>query len=528
MSLEELAAAFEKAFERNDHQALSVALEAANSMFPAGSEMPLPDLARLAGLLIDAGSALRLPDPIKRGRALFQEEWERLKPVYGSAQLHYNVANAWQSLYDIERTRSGWRFNLEGTALSFEAKSAYWRSLAESPVGRVTPQLLTNLGNALDASGRVVDALYYYERALAASPQFGMANCNRGLALLYLNRVSGAYSVKLMYEMYRSFDAARKSQSSDAWAKETSEREAERIAQAIREHGHEPTEDHHSVEQSDQEERLHDPYWSWCLQHSLALSEHALYCRCIGARRDDLSILRPGTSLSGSKVPKMELLLNRMKSEYCLSRALLFQSVAPERKPRWDLTPFEGTFTDLMDDEEIGMETELLRTSFRLCFGILDRVARGVCEFLGLAREKETIYFHRFWHSPRKDGDKRWAALNEIEGPGLVALYGLARDLNERDGGEWSRLKRYRNLFEHELCLIRKDSKSRDLPPWLDDKDPPSIPYEQMKSDAADMLRFTRAAIFCFTFLVRSRSRGNIDGPGGPAITFPKKPIGKD
>jgi hypothetical protein len=105
-------------------------------------------------------------------------------------------------------------------------------------------------------------------------------------------------------------------------------------------------------------------------------------------------------------------------------------------------------------------------------------------------------------------------------------LYGLAGDLS--DGGEWSRLKRYRNLFEHELCLVRKDSTSRELPPWLDGKDPPSIPYGQMKSDAVDMLRFTRAAIFYFVFLIRSQSRGRSDGHQGRTITFPKKPIGKD
>jgi len=49
-----------------------------------------------------------------------------------------------------------------------------------------------------------------------------------------------------------------------------------------------------------------------------------------------------------------------------------------------------------------------------------------------------------------------------------------------------------------------------------------------MKSDAVDMLRFTRAAIFYFVFLIRSQSRGRSDGHQGRTITFPKKPIGKD
>jgi len=55
-----------------------------------------------------------------------------------------------------------------------------------------------------------------------------------------------------------------------------------------------------------------------------------------------------------------------------------------------------------MDDEEIGIEAEFLRTSFRLCFGILDRVARGVGDFLALAKAQDKIYFHNWWHPKGK------------------------------------------------------------------------------------------------------------------------------
>ncbi len=529
VSFEEIATAIDKALDLGDPAVLRAALAAADSQYPPGSQLRPTEVAALAGLLIDAGAALHLAAPILRGLSLYEKEWDQLEPIYGSAQLHYNLGNAYNSLYDIEQSQPSWRFNLQGVELCFKAKSSYWRALSQSHPPAIAPQILTNLANALDGSGRVVDALHYYDRALETSPGFGMASCNRGQALLYLNRVSGTYSVKLLYEIYKSFDTARHSQSLDPRARELAEKQATAVAKALREHGYDTEEDPHSVSQNQQESSSHDPYWLWCLQQSLALSEHALYCRCLGARRDDLSILTSGSTLAGAKVPRMELLLNRLKSEYCLSRALLYQSLAPERAPKWDLRPFEGTFTELLDDEQIGLEGEFLRTSFRLCFGILDRIARGVCDHFELAERQEKIYFHKFWRPTGKDDDPRWIALNQVSNAGLIALYGLARDISERKDGEWSHLRRYRNLFEHELCLVRKDVPSRNLPPWFDGKDPPSVANGRMRSDATDLLRFTRAAIFYFALLIRDESRPEKnEEEKRPSITFCKKPLGKD
>jgi hypothetical protein len=113
-----------------------------------------------------------------------------------------------------------------------------------------------------------------------------------------------------------------------------------------------------------------------------------------------------------------------------------------------------------------------------------------------------------------------------VSNANLVALYGLAKDLSERAAGEWSHLKRYRNLFEHELCLIRSEATSADLPVWLRDNPIETIHPEPMRADALDMLRFTRAAMFHFAFLIRGESR---DKSGGRAeiVVFSKKPIGK-
>jgi hypothetical protein len=111
---------------------------------------------------------------------------------------------------------------------------------------------------------------------------------------------------------------------------------------------------------------------------------------------------------------------------------------------------------------------------------------------------------------------------------GLVALYGLARDMSEQREGEWSHLRQYRNLFEHSLCLVCKANASEDLPPWFDGEPLQSVSRRQMQADAVDMLRFARAAIFYYALLVRAESHDGDSEVRGHAITFPKKLIGKD
>jgi hypothetical protein len=145
---------------------------------------------------------------------------------------------------------------------------------------------------------------------------------------------------------------------------------------------------------------------------------------------------------------------------------------------------------------------------------------------LELASQKENIYFHRFWRDG-KNATERWNALNNLNNSSLVALYGLARDLSEHSAGEWSHLRNYRNLFEHELCLIRADSASSDLPPWLVNPTP-CVTSSTMRADAADMLRFTRAAVFYFAFFVRSESLTHHDSGDARTLTFDKKVIGKN
>ena len=66
-------------------------------------------------------------------------------------------------------------------------------------------------------------------------------------------------------------------------------------------------------------------YWKFCLNKSLVLSEHSLYCPCVGSSRDNLSIMTVAGSVSGVFIPAMERVLNRLKSEYSLARHFYYE-----------------------------------------------------------------------------------------------------------------------------------------------------------------------------------------------------------
>ena len=81
----------------------------------------------------------------------------------------------------------------------------------------------------------------------------------------------------------------------------------------------------------------------------------------------------------------LELLLNRIKSEYAFARWNYYKSFTDEA------FDYDVTFSELFEDEVINSQSEALRASFRICYGILDKIALGICKLYGT--EGGNIYF---------------------------------------------------------------------------------------------------------------------------------------
>jgi hypothetical protein len=485
--------------------------------------------ATIACRLIDCGSDLKDETLVQEGLHIFETHYENFSTTIDPANLEYNIANAKKSLYDISRIANAHRslFNPNAIPLLTDAKDHYWQAFKSLTNRKLEPQLFVNLGDTLDQCCRVIEALCWYDLAIGIYPDFGMAHLNRGLALEFLNRISGEFTIIQLNEARKSFQLAEISKDVPYHEKKTAHHLADAMNKRLTERGWNASKIAEQAEQHKHEYESHDPYWRFCLSHYLALNEHALYCQCSASRRDNLSIPTQTGALGGTFVPRLELLLNRIKSEFCLARALFCQAAFAEQQ--WDTHLFEGTFTELHDNEATGLRCEFLRASFRLCFGILDRIALGVCELFDLAQPGEKIHFENFWRPPdqKKIGEERWQKINQQHNFGLVALYSIATDLNRR-GGQWGFFKEHRNKLEHGLLILLQDG-TNSLPSFVIPERIAidQVPLTTFKGQTLLMLQLTASAIFSFVFCVREEGRRALVKAPTNQVKFGKKAIGK-
>jgi tetratricopeptide (TPR) repeat protein len=454
--------------------------------------------SKLAGFLVDIGSEAGNDEILKKGLDIFLKDYDSFRMFFSKASLQYNIGNAKSSLYKINSNKDNLNFRANNIELLTEAKNHFWQAyITLSPSERVDfPDLLTNLANALDSNGRVVEALQYYDIVLKTSPDFPMANANRSNALLWLIRITNVYSANLLKQVIQGFDKAINSEMPE-WQKDNWRLGRDKTIAILKSIGKDYDPEHDISETQKEFESL-SPYRRFCIENHLTLSEHSLYCKCIGTRRDDLSIPTPVRPIGGIYIPRMELILNRIKAEYAFARLLFFRSV-DDSETKWDSYDDELVFSELSEGEVIGVNNEMLRTSFRLCFGILDKIALAICDLFKLAKEGDKIYFDNFFSDC-----KRKQKINDIPNPSLVALFSQTTDLNQLNG-EWSFFKKWRNKLEHGLLIIQNSSDiHNDKYKVFEGQFKFFVTSEQeFKQNSLELLRFVRSAIFNFVFCVR-------------------------
>lgn len=475
-------------------------------------------VAILAGLLIDIGEEGDIEQAALDGVKLFEAHYQTLSNHVKEVSLQYNMGNGKSSLFKIRRKNPGFQFRPNTITLLTEAKNHYWKAfkLLQPEDEDLRPQLLVNLANTLSTSCRVVEALQYFDLTLQQFPEFPQANANRSEALLWLNHLSDTYSVTMLQQMKTGFEKAAMSDEVPSWLQQRWRSQYDAIAARLAELGHSDTTIEHDLNVTLTEFEALSAYRKYCLLNHLTLSEHSLYCKCNGARRDDLTIPLTTARIGGTFVPRMEHVLNRLKAEFGLARLLYYRALEEA-----DPNSFgeEVTFTELYEGEVIGLQSEMLRASFRLCFGILDKIAHAVCELYKLARPEESIYFESFW----RQNEERWEKINLIESYPLMGLYSQATDLNAKNG-EWGIYKMWRNGLEHEMFIIGDLSTIAVDPYSVFDGEFPiqRVSYGDFQTKTLHILQLVRSAIFNFVFCVRQEGSKNL-GERGVILTLAPK-----
>ena len=470
-------------------------------------------LGEIAGHLIDLGSEGRNEQAINDGLALLEQHREPLSKLVTRASLDYNLGNAKSALADLHTPDAFTTPGLADHNLLLDAKNHYWKALkAHKDNDHFANQLRTNLGNALRKSGRITEALTAYDDIITHNPAFTMAHFHRALALLILEHHSGTRTAKLLKEAATEYAVTINAPDTAPGVRDVATQMHEHTAKRLTLTGYTAEQIAQEAQATKREAAAHSAYRQFTLQHHLGLSEHSLYCHCNGARRDDLMIATTNTPVTGDNIPRLEHILNRLKAEYATARHLYHQATNDQTT---DLHEHEITYAELFEGETLSINTELLRTSFRLCLGLLDKIALGICELYDVADSDEKLYFETFWQPTNKKGkaSTRWNTLAaKSSNPSLVALYSQATDL--RSDGEWALFKAWRNDLEHRFLLLTQEDTPTDLlKARAGTFATRCVTLQEFTERTLHLLQFTRSAIFNFTFCARHETRSKDDGP---------------
>ncbi len=469
--------------------------------------------------LIDIGAEGRLPDVIKVGVEQL-EDLHKSMSLMSEGSYHYNMGNAKQGLFEIKTlTDENDNFQIpKAINLIIEAKNHHLQAFQSFVNEGIAPplELYNNIANTFNSLGRIIEAIHLFDYILSQVPTFPQANYNRARCLEFLKLHTFHSTWEQIYEIYEGYKkASGENIPSDKF--EYAVLQSDYYSNILEEND-ESWE--HEKYLSAEEAKNHSPYRLFCIEKKLALNEHSIYCK--GASEDDIVI--SSVNVKKYLIAECELVLNRLKSEFGLARWMFFQSIS-ENDSISSTIDKEITFVELYENESIGAKSEMLRTSFRLCFGILDKIAKAICTYFNLPKNSnENIYFDSFWKNHNAEKNGRWVAIKSIENPFITALYSLASDLNKY--GKLSDYKKWRNNLEHNLLILTQndETNSKITSPYIENEELfQVVEVKEFREKTEHLLHLTASAIFNYVFCIRYEAAKDVEQDSDKYFTLHEK-----
>lgn len=461
---------------------------------------------RLAGVFIDIGHMASKAEATYIGLEIMESD--KFENCLSRDSYYYCLANANRNLIQ-HKYNNTLASDIKSVPELAKVNSLFLKAILncrEQGV-QVQPQYLVNLGNNLKQQYRFSEALALYDQVIAMNLDIPQAWINRSECLLLLQKVTNSTSIQQGKEMIRGYEEASQAKNiPSSWTKYYLS-----IAESFRKVVNEMCIEQGLSLQDDTHVNVYEyesltDYRKWCLDNFLSLTEHGLYCKCYGSACDNLNILTHIRAITGDFILPMEKVLNRLKSEFGLARLMLYEYKFA--KVNNDIDD-DACYSELYDNELLGTDIEKLRTAFRVCFGILDKIGNAIALLFDLQLKNKkgkvrSSYFHTFWELEDED---RLQKFESYDNEGLIGLYSIACDLNHNLEGELNFYKQWRNALEHSFVFIYENEKPENIETSSTYyEEPVFISESEFVESAEHVLQMTRSAIFSFVFAVRIKA----------------------
>ncbi len=458
----------------------------------------------LYGFLIDIGCESRNEQDLTYAISFLENNSDAIKEITTNSSYCYTLANAKHGLDSIFYYNNRGIHSISMVKSRFqECINLYWQAYKsiDPEETSLLPQILINLSNALTYVSRLVEAIQFLDIVLRKFPNYTNALLSRADLLHFLSEyTNSSVTIALYSQMFMNYTVAIRTGNLPPAFLEKAQKNAQWSLSQISSRGHNLDNLEKEMAETKEEFEALSPFRKFCIDNFLTLTEHGLYCNCKETAKDDIQIGVPFGAFRGYLVPKLELLLNRIKSEFAFARLNFYKSHTEES------LDYDVLFSELMDGEIINSQAEMLRTSYRVCYGILDKIALGICKMYDL--DSNMVFFERFWADP-----KRKEQLEQKRNFHLNALYSIACDLNTKTG-ELKHFKDWRNKLEHNLLVLKdKTNPSPDILKIFEDNEfAVVVDITEFREKTLHLLQLTRAAIFSYVYCARLETIEHKDG----------------
>lgn len=384
-------------------------------------------------------------------------------------------------------------------------------------------RILTNLANALNRCGRVVEAVELWDEVLAEHPRFGMAMGNKALALYWHARyMEDALEQALLLRMsHRTLKEALLA-GVESHAQVQMEELAAHLRSAANWDDMEIAPRPFGSGPSKQERR----YRRWCVERRVVLSPINDVCLQAQSLQDTLTL--PAITILASEatrsLPRPYAIFNQLKQEYVSARFLIFEALG-EKGEKVHYADKGVILFDTLDYRYYRTWIEKLKMAFLAVHAIFDKIAYLVNDYWRLGLSVRRATFSSVWYtdgrtdkgvSPKFVSSRNWP---------LRGLYWLSRDFHIKPAGDGAVdpearvLHEIRNHIAHKYLRVHdhvlygaKEDRARN-----DHELGYPISDSELEEQVIKLLKLARSALVCLTCAVahEESERKRITGEQG-------------
>lgn len=388
--------------------------------------------------------------------------------------------------------------------------------------------MLTNLGNIMSHLGRHVEAIAYYDRALALYPKYGMTLGNRGQAFLFYSIYHYDHGHKHVFlaRARDDFTEALKYPAEPGAHEVFKARLLEFDTRKLTNHLKDFDLNRHSLGRLAAERGFR----KWALKERLFLNPLNDLGPFPIAACDVLQLPNIITRLAQG--PTFHGFFNQLKQEYAAARWFCYEALSAKgsQKEIDDIADRQLMLLDAQDCSRFGLQLEKLKLAFRAAYSLLDKIAFFLNAYLDLGLDLTRVNFRSVWFQDANPKTQQLHPKLPKDNLPLRGLFWLSRDFVEANPDFASAMEpdaqaiaTIRNHLEHRFLRV-SEMGAQGI--WKED-----IGYDLSPASLRDrtlrLLRSARSAIIYLVLTMNTNEELHRPKPTGLRIREqlpPRKP----